>query len=186
VFGSSAPAGTLVVDRDGEQGWVAFAEGNLLAAELGVLSGREALKAMLTWEEGTFQFEASVEGAVRDASSGEAWPIAGALLEAVAGIDEAYRDYEAENTIADFGDSRDFRLGTDRRALVIEASTTFEVDIEQEELSRDALDKADDAILDLAKAGMTVERLESIIPESPETIRAAIEGLVELGVLAPR
>ena len=186
VFGSSAPAGTLVVDRDGEQGWVAFAEGNLLAAELGVLSGREALKAMLTWEEGTFQFEASVEGAVRDASSGEAWPIAGALLEAVAGIDEANRDYEAENTIADFGDSRDFRLGTDRRALVIEASTTFEVDIEQEELSRDALDKADDAILDLAKAGMTVERLESIIPESPETIRAAIEGLVELGVLAPR
>ena len=63
---------------------------------------------------------------------------------------------------------------------------TFEVDVEQEELSRDALDKADDAILDLAKAGMTVERLESIIPESLEAIRTALRGLIELGVLISR
>jgi len=33
---------------------------------------------------------------------------------------------------------------------------------------------------------MTVERLEGIIPESLETIRIALEGLVELGVLTSR
>ncbi len=33
---------------------------------------------------------------------------------------------------------------------------------------------------------MTVERIESIIPESLEAIRTALEGLVGLGVLIPR
>lgn len=33
---------------------------------------------------------------------------------------------------------------------------------------------------------MVVERLESIIPESLEAIFAALEGLVELGMLVPR
>ena len=33
---------------------------------------------------------------------------------------------------------------------------------------------------------MTVERLESIISESLEAIRTALEGLIELGMLIPR
>ena len=187
MFGSSAPQGTLVVERDGEQGWIAFDDGNLLSVELGMLSGREALQAILRWEEGTFQFEASVAGAIRAASTGEPWPLAGALLEAMTSLDEANHGAEADHTGADLGDSLDFDLGSEADAAVtIEASTTFTVDVEQEELSRSALGKADDAILDLAKAGMTVARIEDIIPESPETIRTALEGLIELGVLTPR
>ena len=35
MFGSSAPQGTLVVEREGEQGWIAFADNQFVAAEVG-------------------------------------------------------------------------------------------------------------------------------------------------------
>ena len=187
MFGSSAPEGTLVVEHDGEQGWVAFAQGQMLGAELGALSGKEALVTMLSWGDGTFQFEASVDEGLREGATPS--PLAGAVLDAVCSLDERANassssgqgDPLAGEQGLDFDDADDVVI-----AIPIASSTTFEVDVEQEDLSRDALDKTDDAILELAKAGMSVERLCSVIPEPSERIHASIEALVELGVLVPR
>ena len=39
--------------------------------------------------------------------------------------------------------------------------------------------------VDLARAGMSLARIESIIPEPPERIRTAMAALIEMGVLLP-
>ena len=48
------------------------------------------------------------------------------------------------------------------------------------------LDKTEDAILELARAGMSVAQFCDVIPEEPDVIRASLMGLVEMGVLIPR
>lgn len=180
MFGASAPQGTLVVDWEGEQGWIAFADAQLLAAELGGLRGRDALISMLAWDDGNFQFEATVDADL--AANAERKPLNAAVLDAVCALDEANQDATEIQFDAAFSPDG----GGADHAIPIEPHTTFEVDFEQEALSRAALGKTDDAILELAKAGMSVERLCSVIPEPAETIQASIVGLVDLGVLVPR
>lgn len=168
MFGASAPQGTLIVERDGEQGWIAFANGTLLAAELGELEGHDALVAMLGWGEGFFQFEASADPELVE--QGGSTPLVGAVLEAVCAVDEAAR-----------GDAPGASSG-----VAIRDETVFSVDASRLEGEAGALDKTGDAILELARAGMSVERLVSVIPEPEATIRAAIDALVEQGVLVPQ
>ena len=166
MFGSSAPQGTLVLERDGEQGWIAFAEEQFLGAELGGLEGHEAMVAMLDWGEGHFQFEAIADPRLLEEADRR--PLQAVVLEAIRTLDERARDGAPGDT-----------------SIEIHDSTTFVVDAEREEASRAGLGKTGEAVLDLARAGMSVERLTEIIPEPPEEIRIALEDLVERGVLSP-
>ncbi len=70
--------------------------------------------------------------------------------------------------------------------LEIVGDTTFMVDVEQEEAWGSELQKTDGAVIELAKAGMNLARMESIIPEPSETVRASVVNLIEMGVLFPR
>ncbi|MCR9096367.1 MAG: PilZ domain-containing protein [bacterium] len=180
MFGSSAPKGTLVVEYEGEQGWIAFAENQLLTAELGALSGKDALVAMLAWGEGDFQFEATVDEGLE--ARAEATPLHAAVLDAVCTLDEADQETSEADLDAAFGLGGEGPIAT----IPVEDATKFEIDFEQEELSRAALDKTEDAILELARAGMSVSQFCDVIPEAPEAIRASVMGLVEMGVLVPR
>ncbi len=173
MFGSTAPRGTLVVERDGEQGWIAFADAQLLGAELGALSGHDALVAMLDWGDGRFQFEATADTQL--VASADARSIEAAVFKAVCALDERGK------TGGDADDN-----GDGDEAYLIASSTTFLVDPEQESASRSSLKKTEEAVLELAKAGMTMGKLEAIIPEPAETVQAALESLVEIGVLIPR
>ena len=65
-------------------------------------------------------------------------------------------------------------------------ATTFEIDFEQVEFARSVLNKTEDAILELARVGMSVAQFCDVIPEEPDVIRASVMGLVEMGVLIPR
>jgi hypothetical protein len=177
MFGASAPQGTLVVERDGEQGWVAFSKKNLLAAELGSLTGRDALVAMLRWGEGNFTFEPTAEESLLEAATPN--QLNAAVLDAVSAVDE---EGQGDVDLAAAFGADDEPL----RTIPIEDATTFEIDFEQEELSRSSLDKIEDAVLELAKAGITVERLCDVIPESEAEVRSAVDGLVAMGVLVPR
>ena len=71
-------------------------------------------------------------------------------------------------------------------SISINQATTFAVDVEQEEMSRSSLDKTEQAVLELARSGMSIEKLKSVIPEPADEVQTALEGLVELGVLLPR
>jgi len=180
MFGSSAPRGTLVVEHEGEQGWIAFAENQLLAVELGAQTGKEALVSMLAWGDGLFEFEATVDEALL--ASAEPRPLGAAVLDAVCTLDEAEQEVSDAGLHAAFGPDGAGAVAT----IPVEDTTKFEIDFEQAELSRGSLDKTEDAVLELARAGMSVVQFCDVIPESPESIRASVMGLVEMGVLVPR
>ena len=185
MLGSSAPCGTLVVDRDGEQGWVAFADGSLLGAELGVLGGHDALTGMLDWPNGHFEFEAVVDESLVE--MGTQRPLMAAILEATCAIDERRAgrpasgrgDSAEQSSVVEPDDSH---LGW----LHFASDTILEVDSEIEKQLGSPVDKLEQAVLDLAKFEMPLGRLLEIIPEDEERIHAAVEGLVESGVLRPR
>jgi len=173
MFGSSAPQGTLVVERDGEQGWIAFAGGQFLGAELGAAVGHDALVSMLDWGDGRFHFEASVDQKLAETTPSSS--LEGVVLKAMCALDEMRRagdDVEEE-------EARE-------SAVSIDETTTFRVDLEQEEISRSSLGKLEEAVLELARAGMPIGKLKTIIPEPAGEIQDALEGLVESGVLTPR
>jgi Tfp pilus assembly protein PilZ len=167
MFGSSAREGTLVVEREGEQGWIAFADNQFLAAELGSTTGKRAIEEMLGWTDGRFEFEARVDPNLLASAARE--PLAGVVLEAVCARDER-------------GRSKPPDAGP---AIEFSGDAIFVVDVEQEEVARGSLDKTELAVLDLARSRMSVARIEAIIPEAPERIRAAVASLVEMGVLIP-
>jgi Tfp pilus assembly protein PilZ len=179
MFGSSAPEGTLVVERDGEQGWIAFAGGQLLAAELGASSDHDALVSMLDWGDGRFQFEASADKNLVE--SGSSSSLEGAILKAMSAINELRRASEDGEADADDEDEL-----ANERPISIDEATTFRIDLEQEEISRSSLGKLEEAVLELARAGMPVAKMNSIIPEPTHEIQASLEGLVESGILVPR
>jgi Tfp pilus assembly protein PilZ len=167
MFGSSAREGTLVVEREGEQGWIAFADNQFLAAELGAQSGKRVIQEMLGWTEGRFEFEARVDPALLASPARES--LAAVVLEAVCARDERARP-------APRGGSP---------SVAISRDATFLVDRAQEEVANASLDKVEQAVLDLARSGMSVKRIEAIIPEPFDRVRAAVAALVEMGVLIP-
>lgn len=90
MFGASSPSGMLTVTRGAEEGTIVFESGQLRAARLGGLTGREALREMLGWREGGFEFQAHVDS--RDwQGEGEAVSLNGAILDAMCAIDESAR-----------------------------------------------------------------------------------------------
>lgn len=169
MFGASAPRGTLVVDHAGEQGSIAFAEGQLLRAEVGALEGQDALVEMLGWGDGRFEFEAAVDPFLE--TTGTSGSLTGAVLAASCRLDEE-RNAESAGRLFE--------------PAPIGAMTTFDVDLRPEAEQREEIGETESAILELAGAGINVERLFHVIPEPAEAIHASLYGLVAQGILLPR
>jgi hypothetical protein len=157
MLGRSSPHGTLSVARGTEEGVIAFEAGNLRYARLGATRSLKALSRLLQWEEGSFEFHAHVDALE---SEDEALPLEPALLEATRRIDEAAR------------------TGTPQ----LDPTARFQVD--RAALSAaGALAKVEEAVLDLATAGLTVRRILDVIPEDDTEVSEALLALLERGVL---
>lgn len=172
-FSGSMPSGTLVLERDGEQGFIAFSKDRFVAAEVGALSGVRAVEVLLGWTGGSFALEARVDGGLLERGKGE--PLSAVLLEAACARDA----HEAEPDTADagVGGCATFDFGPEATFLAVagrEPSTNTE------------LGKTEEAVLDLARAGMSVARMQSVIPEPPARVEEAIASLIEQGVLRVR
>jgi hypothetical protein len=157
MLGRSSPLGTLAVRSGAEEGVLAFEAGNLRYARLGATRGLKALSRMLGWAEGSFEFHAHV-AALDDED--EPMRLEAALLELAGRADQ-----KARSPAARFDGAQRFRI--DRETLA----------------ATEALDKTEEAVLDLAAAGFTVRRIHDVIPESDAQVAAALLGLVERGVL---
>ncbi len=158
MLGQSSPLGTLTATHGAEEATIAFENGALRYALLGPLRGVKALARVLKWNEGTFAFTRSVD-AITD--EGKPVPLQSALLEAARQVDEAAR-------VAPIDMRRRFEV--DRAALA-----------EAGELA-----KLEEAIVDLAAAGLTVRRMVDVIPDSDGAVQEAIRALLESGVLLPK
>lgn len=158
MLGQSSPLGTLTATHGAEEATIAFENGALRYALLGPLRGVKALARVLKWNEGTFAFTRSVD-AITD--EGKPLPLQNALLEAARQVDEAAR-------VAPLDMRRRFEVD---RAALAEAGD---------------LAKLEEAIVDLAAAGLTVRRMIDVIPDSDGAVQEAIRGLLENGVLLPK
>jgi hypothetical protein len=158
MFGRFASRGTLTASAEAEEGVLAFEGGCLVHCRLGALTGTKALARLLSWESGHFEFHAEVDARPDE---GSPIPIEGALLEAARQLDEMRR---VDPGTLDPG----ARLRLDTKALASH---------------RGPLSKTEEAVVDLAAAGLSVRRLLDVIPESDAQILDAIYALAERGLV---
>ncbi len=158
MFASTARRGTIFLRHAEEEGLVCFEGGVLRVVRIGPVTGMKALIRMLRWEEGTFEFHTTVE----ETGGGEApLPLQAALLEASRNIDEGLRI-----------DASAFPL----QARLVARHTS-------EGQFTGALSKVEEALLDVAQAGFTVQRALELIPEPDPEILRALRSLIDAGML---
>jgi Tfp pilus assembly protein PilZ len=158
MLSTCAPRGTLTVTREGEEGTLVFQGGNLVSARLGPVSGGKALKRMLSWATGRFEFHAVAEQSRDEVAAA---PIDVAVLDALRQIDE-----EEEIGAPEFPPSA--RLRVDEAKL---------------EAERDALDETAEAVIELAVDSFTVGAILDMIPEPDARVLTVLQGLIERGVV---
>jgi len=159
MFAMSAPQGTLYLRREQEEGMIGFEGGLMRYALIGSSTGMDALLRMLAWRDGAFEFHARLEEVgVKDPPL----PLEAALLEAVQQLDEANRT----------------------RARHFPLHARFEVN-EGADRCGSQLTKIEAAILDLARAGFTLQRMLEVIPESDPEVLRALESLADDELITP-
>jgi len=160
MFAMSAPRGTLILTREGEEASVGFDGGMLRFARAGGAIGLKALGRLLGWREGRFEFRVGFD---EPAAEEPPLPLDAALLEAVRQGDELARCASA-------------KLPPTTRLRVVRAGL---------EQHGSALGKTEQAVVDLVGAGFALGRLLDVIPETDAEIHAAVSSLLERGVLVP-
>jgi len=158
MLGQSSPRGTLTATFGSEEATIAFENGAMRYALLGSLRGVKALARVLQWTTGTFSFAKHVDALTDEPAS---IALQSALLEAARQVDESVR-------AAPLDLKRRFRV--ERSAFA----------------SAGELSKLEEAVLDLAGAGLTVRRMIDVIPDSDAAVHEAIRALLERGLLTPK
>jgi Tfp pilus assembly protein PilZ len=154
MFAATSRRGTIFMRHGEEEGLICFDGGLLRVARIGPMTGMKALIRMLCWREGTFEFHAGLE----EPGSGDApLPLEAALSDAMSKIDESLRL-----------DTSGFPL---QARLVARHARDGQFS--------GALSKLEEALLDLAQAGFTVQRALEVIPEPDAEIFRALRALVD-------
>jgi Tfp pilus assembly protein PilZ len=161
MFASTAPRGTILLRRGEEEGLICF-EGSLMrTVRLGSATGMKALVRILSWKEGSFEFHGDVEDMEHPDPP---FPLEAAVFDAVRQIDERGRD----------GGS--FPLQA--RLVAVHRGEAGSFD--------GVMSKLEEALLDLAHAGFTVQRALEVIPEPDPEIFRALQSLIDGGMIELR
>jgi Tfp pilus assembly protein PilZ len=158
MFARASARGTLFFRSGDYEGLVGFEGGLLRYARVGSAKGVDAIEQLLSWESGEFEFRAHVDP-IDDED--QAPPIEAAVLEAARRYDEARR-----NDPSHFPPGARLRVGDEGAAKGKVRTGIIE-----------------NAILDLARARCTVQRLLEVLPEADVEIYAALTNLIEEGAI---
>ncbi|MDP7572373.1 MAG: DUF4388 domain-containing protein, partial [Myxococcota bacterium] len=158
MFASGSQAGTLTLRRGEREGIVGFEGGLLRFVRAGPVAGMKALVRLLSWNEGSFEFHTRL-----DPVEGMAEPrmLDAALLEALTLMDE---DRHAGP----------HPLDSKARPRLADESCAAE----------EPLTKTEAAVLDLVRAGSSVERMVAVLPEPDPLIHRALAVLLDRGTIA--
>lgn len=159
TFSALASAGTLELHRGDDEGRIAYADGQIVYATTGLVSGTKALGRMFTWTDARFEFQPGVRPIDAPESP---MPLESALFAAA-----VQRD-----------DFSMLSLGQ------LSPETCFEIDDERCALAKAELGPLEAAIADNAGAGFPLGALLDILPESDVAIYKALCKLLGDGVLA--
>jgi Tfp pilus assembly protein PilZ len=158
MFGTSSPAGTLALRRGQQEGLIGFEGSMMRYVHLGSATGMKALVRLLGWNDGTFEFHARLD----PIETAEApLPLDAALLEGLHQLDELGRMDRGR-----FPPEASVRVGSEAGASGQNPS------------------QLEAAVLELARAGFTVQRILEVIPEPDLDIYGALEFLVDAGAIA--
>jgi Tfp pilus assembly protein PilZ len=157
MFMNSVPTGTLTLQQSQQEGVIGFEDGMLCFARLGAASGLKALVRLMSWTEGRFEFHASLDSVEEREPP---IPLEAALFEAVRIIDEGKR--------------------IDRSHLPADAKPR----ISKKDTDGDDLSKVELTVLELVRAGFTVQRMVDLIPEPDPEIYRALLALSETGAIS--
>jgi len=160
MFAGTARQGTLVLTNGDHEGVIGFESQLLRDVRLGTATGMKALVRLLSWQTGKFEFFSRLE---REDVSEAPLPLESALLDAVRQIDE--------NKRVDHG-----RLPENATVVVDDAA-------DEPQLGRDSFCKIESAVIDLARAGFTIQRIIDVIPEADLEIVHALESLADRGII---
>ena len=160
MFGNTANEGTLVLTDGDDEGVIGFEAKLLRYVRLGSATGMKALVRLLAWKNGRFEFFTRLE--CNDVSE-PPLPLEAALFEAVRQIDESKR--------------------VDRSRLPGDATVAVADDAGEPQLGQDSQTKTEAAVIDLARAGFTIQRIIDVIPEADLEILRALESLADRGVI---
>ncbi|UCE87191.1 MAG: PilZ domain-containing protein [Deltaproteobacteria bacterium] len=158
MLATCSPLGTVTVTREDQVGTLVFRDGNLVSVRLGPVSGAKALKRLLSWSEGRFEFHA-----VADAADDADWSIRidAAVLGALSELDE------------------EEQIGTQE----LPSSARLRVDPAKLEAERSSLDETAEALIELAEEAFTVGAMLDMVPESDAKVAAALQDLLARGVV---
>ena len=157
MFMCNMPTGTLTLQRGQHEGVIGFEKGMLCFTRLGAASGLKALVRLMSWTEGHFEFHASLDSVEERESP---VPVEAALFDAVRILDEGER--------------------IDRSHLPADARPR----LAQEETEGNDLSKVEATVLELVRAGFTVQRMLEVIPEPDPEIYRALVSLSESGAIS--
>lgn len=158
MFATTAPRGTLVLRCGEEEGSIGFDSGLMHYARIDNLTGMKALVRLLAWRAGSFEFHSHVE----DRSTPEPpFPLEAAIFDAVRQIDEGAR------------------VDATRFPLQARLAVSETADLG----AYGTLTKVEEAVLDLAHAGFTVQRILDVIPEPDPEIFGALAALGDQGII---
>jgi hypothetical protein len=160
MFGGTATEGTLVLTNGDDEGVIGFEAQLLRNVQLGSATGMKALVRLLSWQNGSFEFFSRLE---HNDTTEAPLPLEAALFDAVRQIDEAKR--------------------IDRSRLPGEATVVVAADAGEQQLGQDSLSKIEAALIDLARAGFTIQRIIDVIPEPDLDILRALESLADRGAI---
>lgn len=155
MLGQSSRHGTFTATHGNEEATVAFENSCVRYAQLGSLVGVKAIARMLQWPDGDFAFHAQVDPITDEP---DPIPLQNALIEAARQVDEA------------------------TRSAPLEMRARFEVN-RAGFASAGELTKTEEAVLDLAAAGLSVRRILDVIPDSDAQVQEAIRSLLDRDVL---
>jgi len=157
MFTSTMPTGTLTLQHGQREGVIGFDGGQLRFVRLGRATGLKALVRLLAWSEGRFEFHASLDS-VEERE--EPMPLHTALFDAARLLGEGER--------------------IDRSRLPAAAKPR----IAKADSEGDDLSKVEATVLDLVRAGFTVQRMVDVIPEPDPAIYRALVTLAECGAIS--
>jgi Tfp pilus assembly protein PilZ len=162
MLGNASPSGTLVLRNGEDEGVIAFERQLLRYVRLGNATGMKALGRLLSWQEGSFEFLAQLEPEPGEEMEAPL-PLEAAIFEAVRGIDESAR--------------------IDRALLPATAKVVVADDAGEPLGAQEPLSKVEAAVIDLARADLTVQRIIDVIPDADSEILYALASLADRGMI---
>lgn len=159
TFSGIASQGTLELRRGDDEGRIAYADGQILYAITGLVSGTKALGRMFTWMDARFEFQPRVRPID---SAEEPVPLESALFSAA-----VQRD--------------DFALLEVRH---LPADTCFELDAARHAAAKADLDALESEIAENAGLGFPLGALLDILPASDVAIYKGLSKLLDEGLLS--